>query len=111
MLTVEEALVRVLERANPRSPRLTPTATALGLVLAETVSSDIDSPPHDKSIVDGYAVLSRDLATGTAELTVLEEVTAGATGPPRPAVIRDVVRLDVRRWTRPERFMNRRGVP
>jgi molybdopterin molybdotransferase len=58
----------------------------LGLVLAEDVTSDVDSPPHDKSLVDGYAVVAADLAGGSAELDVLEEVAAGSV--PRRAVTR-----------------------
>jgi molybdopterin molybdotransferase len=46
--------------------------------LAEPIVSDIDSPPHDKSIVDGYAVVAADCERAAAELIVLEEVTAGA---------------------------------
>ena len=53
-------------------------ADALGLVLAEDVASDVDSPPYDKSIVDGYAVVAEDLRDGVARLEILEEVTAGA---------------------------------
>ncbi|MEX2559554.1 MAG: hypothetical protein WD403_06545, partial [Pirellulales bacterium] len=78
MITVEEALKRVLARARPRPAEITPVADALGLVLAEEVTSDVDSPPHDKSIVDGYAVVAADLAGGEARLEVLEEIVAGA---------------------------------
>jgi molybdopterin molybdotransferase len=78
MITVEEALERVLARARPRPAETIPVADALGLVLAEEVTSDVDSPPHDKSIVDGYAVVAADLAAGEARLEVLEEVVAGA---------------------------------
>ncbi|HTQ40471.1 MAG TPA: gephyrin-like molybdotransferase Glp [Pirellulales bacterium] len=78
MLSVAEALSFVLENARPKPPGEVPLAEASGLVLAEDVTSDIDSPPHDKSMVDGYAVLAADLADGRAKLSVLEEVTAGA---------------------------------
>jgi molybdopterin molybdotransferase len=84
MLNVDEALEQVLAHAAPRPACECPTREALGLVLAEDVASDVDSPPHDKSIVDGYAVVAADLASGSAELTVLEEVTAGDV--PRRAV-------------------------
>ncbi len=77
MITVDEALQRILELARPLSPRPLALDEALGRVLAEEVASDIDSPPYDKSLVDGYAVLASDLATGRAELQVLEQVTAG----------------------------------
>lgn len=78
MLSVEEALEQVFSQARPRPGVACPTADVLGLVLAEDVTSDVDSPPHDKSLVDGYAVRSGDLAGGPAELEILEEVTAGA---------------------------------
>jgi molybdopterin molybdotransferase len=78
MLTVDEALELVLARARPKDAVIAPLADALGSVLAEEVASDMDSPPHDKSLVDGYAVLAADLASGAARLEVLEEVTAGA---------------------------------
>ncbi len=78
MLSVDEALQAVLTRSRTKAPVVRPLADALGLVLAEDVASDVDSPPHDKSVVDGYAVVAADLAGGLAELDVLEEVTAGA---------------------------------
>ncbi len=78
MLSVSEALAQVLQHAKPLSPTETALANATGLILAEDVASDVDSPPHDKSIVDGYAVRSADLKDGRAELKVLEEIVAGA---------------------------------
>lgn len=78
MLSVDEALELVLARATARAPRDCALADALGLVLGEDVTSDVDSPPHDKSLVDGYAIVAEDLASGQAELEVVEEVTAGA---------------------------------
>jgi molybdopterin molybdotransferase len=48
----------------------------LGLVLAEDVASDLDMPPFDKALMDGYAVRAADVR-GEATLTVVEEVTAG----------------------------------
>jgi molybdopterin molybdotransferase len=78
MLTVAEALQHVLQRARPRPANEVAVVDAVGLALAEDVASDVDSPPYDKSLVDGYAVLAGDLATGAATLRVIEEVTAGA---------------------------------
>jgi molybdopterin molybdotransferase len=78
MLEVADALELVLAEAKPLPPQLVTAGTAHGHVLAEAVVSDIDSPPHDKSIVDGYAVLADDTASAGALLVVLEEVTAGA---------------------------------
>jgi molybdopterin molybdotransferase len=83
MLSVSEALHLVLEHAHTRQPGEAALSEAIGLILAEDVASDIDSPPHDKAMVDGYAVRGADLVEGRAELTVLEEVTAGDV-PKRP---------------------------
>lgn len=77
MLSVAEALNLVLENAHAKLPAEIALSEAIGLVLAEDVTSDIDSPPHDKSIVDGYAVRAADLVDGRAKLEVLEEITAG----------------------------------
>src|SRR5205085_5069007 len=60
--------------------------TALGLVLAEDVVSDLDSPPFDKALMDGYAVRAADVADGRATLKIIDEVTAGQV--PRVPVIR-----------------------
>ncbi len=80
MLSVAEAQAVVLEHARPLPPESTAlTAAALGLVLAEDVVSDLDSPPHDKALMDGYAVRAADLPEGRAVLAVTEEITAGRT--------------------------------
>ena len=78
MLSVEEALRRVLQHVTPLPPVQIGLSDALGCVLAEAIVSDIDSPPHDKSIVDGYAVQSSSIQRSGCELAILEEVTAGA---------------------------------
>lgn len=77
MLTVDEALRLVLDHSAALPAVEVDAADALDHVLAEAVVSDVDSPPHDKSIVDGYAVDSADLADGCAELLLIEEVVAG----------------------------------
>ncbi len=77
MLSIPEALQLILDRCSQRQAARVAISDALGLTLAEDITSDIDSPPHDKSIVDGYAVIASDLRNGSAELVVLEEVTAG----------------------------------
>ena len=78
MISVEEALAAVLDHAKPAAPQQAALADSLGHVLCEDVRSDIDSPPHDKSLMDGYAVVAADIAEGV-ELLVIEEVMAGQT--------------------------------
>jgi molybdopterin molybdotransferase len=78
MLSVSEAQKLVLEQARPLPPEIVPVSpAALGLVLAEDVASDLDMPPFDKAMMDGYAVRTADLVEGRATLRVIEEVTAG----------------------------------
>lgn len=76
MLEVAQAQEQVLTSAVPRPPRRIPVHESLGLRLAEAIASDIDSPPYDKSIVDGFALVAASAASQN-ELTVLEEVVAG----------------------------------
>ena len=77
MLTVGEALAKVLERSQRLSDSVVPLAESLDHILAENVASDVDSPPHDKSVVDGYALRSADVLAGIVEFNVIEEVVAG----------------------------------
>jgi molybdopterin molybdotransferase len=80
MLAVSEAQAIVLQHAQPLAAEVTSlTPDALGLVLTEDVASDLDMPPFDKSLMDGYAVRAADLTEGRATLAVVEEVMAGAT--------------------------------
>ena len=90
--TVEEALKAVLEEANPLPAEAVPLPSALRCVLDENVAADIDLPPFDKSLVDGYAVRSDDLRGTDRQLRVGELITAGQTpsrslGPREAAVI------------------------
>ncbi len=77
MLTVEQALDAIIAEVAPPAAQRVPLGNALGLVLAEDIISDVDSPPFDKSLMDGYAVRAADVSSGRAELRLLEEVMAG----------------------------------
>jgi len=79
MLSVDQALKLVLECVERLPPRKVELMDAVGSVLAESVVSDIDSPPHDKALVDGYAVVAGSVSAAGTILSVVEEVTAGAT--------------------------------
>lgn len=80
MLSVAEAREKVLELCRPPAAAMIPLArAALGCVLAESIASDLDMPPFDKSLMDGFAVRAADLTTGKATLAVLEEIGAGIT--------------------------------
>jgi molybdopterin molybdotransferase len=76
MLDVAAAREIVLRHANPRAFDVVPAGTqALGRRMTEAAASDIDSPPFDKSMMDGYAVRAADCAS---PLKLTGEVPAGA---------------------------------
>lgn len=77
MISVAEALEQILAHAHVLPAQAVAAAAALGRTLAEDIASDIDSPPWDKSLVDGYAVQASDLTSERTVLTLLEEITAG----------------------------------
>ncbi len=76
MLTVSEALSAVMATVQHGPVVEISLTDALGQVLAESVVSDVDSPPFDKALMDGYALRATDVG-GRFELEVIEEVTAG----------------------------------
>ncbi len=65
MISVEEALERILSYVSVLEPEEKPILDALGQVLAEDVTSDIDIPPLDNTAMDGYAVRAADTAGAT----------------------------------------------
>jgi molybdopterin molybdotransferase len=75
MIELREALEIVLGSARPLSSERVDLDTVLNRVLAQDVASDIDMPPFDKSMVDGYACRRGDLA---GDLAVIETIQAGA---------------------------------
>jgi molybdopterin molybdotransferase len=78
MLDVAKARSIVLQHAKRRPPEMTVlSTTALGQILASDIAADLDSPPFDKSMMDGYAVRSADCKAGV-ELKLVEEIQAGA---------------------------------
>jgi molybdopterin molybdotransferase len=77
MLTVSEALAAIVANVARLQAVRVPLDEALGLVLAEEAIADLDSPPFDKALMDGFAVRSSDVAGGRATLRVIEEVVAG----------------------------------
>jgi molybdopterin molybdotransferase len=83
MVSVDEALAAILERARPLGVETVSLVEARGRVLAQDVTADEDLPGMPRSSVDGYAVIAGDTAT---QLEVLEEITAGrlAHGQVRP---------------------------
>jgi molybdopterin molybdotransferase len=82
MISVEEALEKVLSYVDVLEPEHKPILDCLGQVLAEDIYSDIDVPPLDNAAMDGYALRAVD-THGASEsspvyLSVVGEVAAGS---------------------------------
>lgn len=78
MLSVADALHQILQQVKPlASEFLTGNASLVGKVLAENYSSDLDSPPFTKSMMDGFAVRAEDCQQPNVNLSVIEEIPAG----------------------------------
>src|SRR5262245_42518868 len=81
MLSVTEALERVLTGVDTLGTVKVPLAEALGRVLAEPVVAGREIPPWDNSSMDGYALRAIDTEAASEErpvvLAVVGEVTAG----------------------------------
>ena len=81
MISVEEALDKVLSYFSVLNAEEKPILECLGQVLDEDVYSAFDVPPRDNSAMDGYAVRAEDVAGATTSspvyLTVIGEIKAG----------------------------------
>ncbi len=66
LISVDEALGRVLEHVSPGASEAVPLRDALGRVLAQPLVCDLDYPPFDKAAMDGYAVRAEDISDAAA---------------------------------------------
>ena len=113
MISVEEALEKLLSHVDVLPKEEVAVLDSLGQVLAEDVYSSIDVPPLDNSAMDGYAVRSSDTLGAGPEsprlFRVIDTVAAGSisgqevipgtairimTGAPVPAGADTVVRFE-----------------
>jgi molybdopterin molybdotransferase len=76
MISVEDALARVLDLFEPLETETVPLAQAAGRVLGRDVHAIRSQPPFASSAMDGYALIAADITPG-ARLTVIGESTAG----------------------------------
>jgi putative molybdopterin biosynthesis protein len=87
VLPREEAVRRFEAALDPKplGVERVPLAGALGRVLAQDVASPVDTPPFDRSSVDGFAVRAADLAdageAAPVRLRLNEEVIACGVAP------------------------------
>ena len=81
MVTVEEAIERILGSVEPLEAETISILDATGRVLYEDAISPFDVPPLDNSAMDGYAIIagntSQALTEKPAVMTITEEIKAG----------------------------------
>ncbi|WP_339734492.1 gephyrin-like molybdotransferase Glp [uncultured Gimesia sp.] len=109
MLSVQEAFQLILETVKPSPPQDCSLFEGTHCVLAKGTVSDLNVPPFDKALMDGFAVNSADLPEGKATLKILETIYAGSvptlplqagqtsqimTGAPLPAGADAVVQIE-----------------
>lgn len=78
MLTVSQAWDKIDASLPPLSAVRRGLPEALNCVLAEDITSSSDSPPFDKSLMDGYAVHVEDVQGSEATLRVAGDLFAGS---------------------------------
>jgi len=81
MITIEEALDKILFRIQPLGYEKVSILDALGRVCAEDILANRDIPPFDNSAMDGYAVRSEDIQNASSNhpvrVEVIEDLPAG----------------------------------
>ncbi len=81
MISVDEALARILNSVNVLEAETKPITQCLGQVLAEDIYSPFDIPPLDSAAMDGYAVQFSSIGGATPKqpkvLKVIGELAAG----------------------------------
>src|SRR5947199_9266088 len=121
MISVEDALERILAEIQPLTATRVPLPASLGLVLTEDVIAQEDMPPFANSAMDGFALLSRDsrqqsgqpprlrvtggVAAGYVADHAVEDGTAMRimTGAPVPPGADSVIQVELTRSDDPQR--------
>jgi molybdopterin molybdotransferase len=74
MIQLDKAFETIMHSAFMTGSREIPFADSLNRILAEDVYSDMDMPPFNKSMVDGFACRKEDI---NHELELIETIPAG----------------------------------
>ena len=92
LLTVDEALERILSGVPSLATEELGLLDALGSVLAADARADHDVPPFTNSAMDGYAVRGEDVTIAPAQLRVVGDIARrsidAAAGPPHVLGVR-----------------------
>ncbi len=120
MISVEEALERILGNIHPLPATQVPLAESLGLVLAADIIAQEDMPPFANSAMDGFALRSQDSLPQAGQpprLRVTGGVAAGyvadhevqegtamriMTGAPIPPGADAVIQIELTKYDGPE---------
>lgn len=82
MISVKEALAKVLSYVAVLEAEEVPILDSLGQVLAEDICSEINIPPRDNAAMDGYALQAKDTVGASPKspklLRVIDTVIAGS---------------------------------
>jgi molybdopterin molybdotransferase len=78
LLSLEEALERILGRVTPLGPEAVPLVASAGRVLAEDARAVVDLPAFPSSAMDGFAVRSEDTP---GRLPIVARIAAGVPAP------------------------------
>lgn len=77
MIPLEQAFQLLDQNVTPLPLTDISLASSVGSVLASEIHSDVNSPPHDKSMMDGFAVISDNVNNGNNRLEIVETIIAG----------------------------------
>ena len=86
MLSVEDALERIMRHFHPLEANRTPLLEAIGQVLAEDALATHDIPPLDNSAMDGYALQAADVRGASADNPVTLKVAGAVAAGELPTV-------------------------
>ncbi len=82
LLSVDDALIQILDRLTPLPSEQVNLVSALGRVLAQDIQSEINLPPFANSSMDGYALRAADIPNADentpVRLRVVMDIPAGA---------------------------------
>ncbi|MHC4235462.1 MAG: molybdopterin molybdotransferase MoeA, partial [Planctomycetota bacterium] len=81
LISVQQAQEIVLSSVVPGPTVHLPLRHAVNRTLAEDVVCDIDYPPFDRAMMDGYALRSADTTSVPAVLQIVGQAAAGTTHP------------------------------
>jgi|CXWL01.1.fsa_nt_gi molybdopterin molybdotransferase len=78
MFEIDQALGIVLAQCRALPTVVVALSDTLFRTLATAIATDIDQPPFDRSVMDGYAVRAADTTHPPVDLRVVGQIAAGA---------------------------------